>query len=104
MPAKTWLILESAIAWGPKRSVSPALAVVWLDPSYRKRKDGKADRHRVRHEGTLDYKLNETLEAESHLPGRVTYESFASAWPKREGPFAEKINANQELDRTGESN
>jgi dihydrofolate reductase len=44
-------------------------------------------------EGTLEYKLNETLEAESHLLGRVTYESFAGAWPKREGPFAEKINA-----------
>jgi dihydrofolate reductase len=44
-------------------------------------------------EGTIEYKLNETLEAESHLLGRVTYESFADAWPRREGPFAEKINA-----------
>jgi len=39
------------------------------------------------------YKLDETLEAESHLLGRVTYESFAGAWPKREGPFADKINS-----------
>jgi len=39
------------------------------------------------------YKLNEALEAESHLLGRVTYESFAAAWPKREGPFADKINS-----------
>ena len=39
------------------------------------------------------YKLNEALEAESHLLGRVTYESFAGAWPKREGPFADKINS-----------
>jgi dihydrofolate reductase len=39
------------------------------------------------------YKLNEALEAESHLLGRVTYESFASAWPEREGPFADKINS-----------
>jgi dihydrofolate reductase len=44
-------------------------------------------------EGTLEYKLNEALEAESNLLGRVTYESFADAWPKREGPFAEKLNA-----------
>lgn len=42
--------------------------------------------------GTVEYKLNETLAAESHLLGRVTYESFAGAWPKRRGPFAEKIN------------
>ncbi len=39
------------------------------------------------------YKLDEALEAESHLLGRVTYESFAGAWPQREGEFAEKINA-----------
>ena len=39
------------------------------------------------------YKLNETLEAESHLLGRVTYEGFAGAWPQREGPFADKINS-----------
>ena len=29
----------------------------------------------------------------SHLIGRVTYESFAGAWPEREGPFAEKMNS-----------
>jgi dihydrofolate reductase len=39
------------------------------------------------------YKLEEVLEAGSHLLGRVTYESFASAWPEREGPFAEKMNS-----------
>ncbi len=39
------------------------------------------------------YKLDEALEAESHLLGRVTYESFAGAWPQREGEFAEKINS-----------
>ena len=38
------------------------------------------------------FKLDEALEAESHLLGRVTYESFAGAWPQREGPFADKIN------------
>ena len=39
------------------------------------------------------YKLNEVLEAESHLLGRVTYESFAGAWPEREGEFADKMNS-----------
>ena len=40
-----------------------------------------------------EFKLNETLEADAHLLGRVTYESFAGAWPSREGPFADKLNA-----------
>jgi dihydrofolate reductase len=40
-----------------------------------------------------EYKLNECLEAGSHLLGRVTYESFAGAWPSREGEFADKINS-----------
>jgi dihydrofolate reductase len=39
------------------------------------------------------FKLAEVLNAESHLLGRVTYESFAGAWPQREGEFAEKMNA-----------
>jgi dihydrofolate reductase len=41
----------------------------------------------------LQYKLEETLEAESLLIGRVTYESFAGAWPERSGDFADKMNA-----------
>jgi dihydrofolate reductase len=41
----------------------------------------------------LQYKLEETLEAESLLIGRVTYESFAGAWPGRSGEFADKMNA-----------
>ena len=41
----------------------------------------------------LQYKLDEQLEAEAHLLGRVTYESFAGAWPQREGPMADKINS-----------
>jgi dihydrofolate reductase len=39
------------------------------------------------------YKLRETLEAESLLLGRVTYEGFSAAWPGREGEFADKMNA-----------
>jgi dihydrofolate reductase len=39
------------------------------------------------------YKLQEALEAESHLLGRVTYEGFAAAWPERKGEFADKINS-----------
>src|SRR5829696_881386 len=39
------------------------------------------------------FKLDETREADALLLGRRTYESFAGAWPDREGEFAEKLNA-----------
>jgi dihydrofolate reductase len=39
------------------------------------------------------FKLDETMEAEAQLLGRVTYEGFAEAWPSREGEFAEKFNS-----------
>jgi dihydrofolate reductase len=39
------------------------------------------------------FKLQETLEADALLIGRVTYESFAGAWPTRDGPFADKFNS-----------
>ncbi len=41
------------------------------------------------------YKLEELLGSEVLLLGRVTYESFAGAWPERtdEAGFAEKMNA-----------
>src|SRR5918995_3248867 len=39
------------------------------------------------------FKLDEVEDAEAHLLGRVTYESFAGAWPSREGPFADKLNS-----------
>src|SRR5918996_4993436 len=39
------------------------------------------------------FKLDETLESDVLLIGRVTYESFANAWPQREGPFADKFNS-----------
>ena len=38
------------------------------------------------------FKLDELTEAKVHLLGRVTYESFAAAWPSRDGPFADKLN------------
>jgi dihydrofolate reductase len=40
-----------------------------------------------------DFKLQETLDAESLLIGRKTFEQFAAAWPTRDGEFADKMNA-----------
>jgi dihydrofolate reductase len=39
------------------------------------------------------FKLDETRQSDALLIGRRTYESFAGAWPQREGPFAEKLNS-----------
>jgi dihydrofolate reductase len=38
------------------------------------------------------FKLDELMEAQAQLLGRVTYEGFAEAWPSRDGPFADKLN------------
>jgi dihydrofolate reductase len=38
------------------------------------------------------FKLDETMDTEALLLGRVTYEGFADAWPSREGEFADKFN------------
>jgi dihydrofolate reductase len=38
------------------------------------------------------FKLDETMETEALLLGRVTDEGFAGAWPSREGEFADKFN------------
>src|SRR4051794_9473634 len=39
------------------------------------------------------FKLDETRQADGLLIGRRTYESFAGAWPEREGEFADKLNS-----------
>ncbi|MGH2974600.1 MAG: dihydrofolate reductase family protein [Solirubrobacterales bacterium] len=39
------------------------------------------------------FKLDETRQADALLIGRRTYESFAGAWPDREGEFADKFNS-----------
>lgn len=38
------------------------------------------------------FKVDEIVEAETQLLGRVTYDGFAAAWPSRTGEFAEKMN------------
>ncbi len=43
-------------------------------------------------EESVAYKHAEVEEAGSLLIGRVTYESFAGAWPTYEGPFADRMN------------
>src|SRR5215510_14187024 len=43
-------------------------------------------------EGTA-FKLEETMESDAQLLGRVTYEGFAEAWPTRDGEFADKFNS-----------
>ena len=38
------------------------------------------------------FKLDEAMEGDALLLGRVTYEGFAEAWPSRSGEFADKFN------------
>lgn len=44
-------------------------------------------------EEQLAFKQQEVLDAEVQLIGRVTYESFAGAWPQRAGEFADRMNS-----------
>jgi dihydrofolate reductase len=39
------------------------------------------------------FKLDESLDADALLLGRVTYQGFAEAWPSRTGEFADKFNS-----------
>jgi dihydrofolate reductase len=43
------------------------------------------------------FKMDELMDAEVQLLGRVTYEGFAAAWPEREGDFADKINKGRKV-------
>lgn len=45
-----------------------------------------------RGEDGTQFKVDELMEAEVQLLGRVTYDGFAEAWPSREGQFADKLN------------
>jgi dihydrofolate reductase len=38
------------------------------------------------------FKLDEVMQSDALLLGRVTYEGFAEAWPSRAGDFADKFN------------
>lgn len=44
-----------------------------------------------------EWKLQETLASDTLLIGRITYESFAGAWPTYEGPFADKMNSMEKV-------
>ena len=45
------------------------------------------------------FKLDEVMDAEAMLLGRVTYEGFAAAWPERtdDAGFADKMNSMQKF-------
>jgi dihydrofolate reductase len=58
------------------------------EPGYR-HTNWVGKRHEARQ---IEHKFQEVLDHEALLLGRVTYESFADAWPTYEGPFADRMN------------
>jgi dihydrofolate reductase len=46
-----------------------------------------------RGEGGGKFKVDEAMDTEALLLGRVTYEGFAAAWPSRDGEFADRFNS-----------
>ena len=48
---------------------------------------------RFQDQAQIDWKMREVMAHEALLIGRVTYESFAGAWPNFKGPFADKMNS-----------
>jgi dihydrofolate reductase len=38
------------------------------------------------------FKIDEAMQSDALLLGRVTYQGFADAWPERDGEFADKFN------------
>ncbi|MDD2857231.1 MAG: dihydrofolate reductase family protein [Candidatus Nanopelagicales bacterium] len=45
------------------------------------------------HDSWQEYKQQEIADSDALLLGRVTYESFAGAWPDYEGDMADRMNA-----------
>src|SRR5262249_36381796 len=43
------------------------------------------------------FKMDELMDADVQLLGRITYEGFAEAWPTREGEFADRINKGKKV-------
>jgi dihydrofolate reductase len=41
----------------------------------------------------MQFKVEETMNSDAMLLGRVTYEGFAEAWPERDGEFADRFNS-----------
>lgn len=48
---------------------------------------------KLQDEAQIEWKMREVMAHEALLIGRITYESFAGAWPNFRGPFADKMNA-----------